>query len=157
MPRTRLFLASFVTLSAMSIEPLSQGQEVPSGPPEAWADPGLKVTRGLALWLDAGRLNAARKANGRPEASDGSKVDVWYDASGHGRDVVQRQEESQPLYQEGALRFDGETSFLERAGAKAALDGLHPVPRRRALEQSGRFPRVPGDAPARARSISPAA
>ncbi|MEJ7638107.1 MAG: hypothetical protein WKF75_09050 [Singulisphaera sp.] len=28
------------------------------------------------LWLDAGRLNAARKALGRPEATDGAKVDL---------------------------------------------------------------------------------
>ena len=39
----------------------------PSRPLEPWADPGLKVTRGLVLWLDAGRLNAARKAHGRAD------------------------------------------------------------------------------------------
>ena len=89
---------------------------------EAWADPGLKVTRGLALWLDAGRLNAARKARGLAEAPDGSRVDTWHDASGHGRHLAQRREEAQPLYLDGALRFDGEASYLERDGLATKLE-----------------------------------
>ena len=120
MARERLSLAIVVALSASSMGPSIRGQEVPASPTEAWADPGLKVTRGLALWLDAGRLNAARKAHGRPEVSDGVRVDTWYDASGHGRDLGQKQEESQPVYQDGALRFDGETTFLERTGPRLA-------------------------------------
>ena len=48
------------------------GQDDARKPIEPWADPGLKVTRGLTLWLDAGRLNAARKAHGQPEVSDGT-------------------------------------------------------------------------------------
>ena len=40
-------------------------------PLEPWADPRLKVTRGLVLWLDAGRLNAAQKLSARAEVSDG--------------------------------------------------------------------------------------
>ncbi|HBI42408.1 MAG TPA: hypothetical protein DDY78_06045, partial [Planctomycetales bacterium] len=34
---------------------------------EKWADSALPVTDGLELWLDAGRLNAARKAHGEKE------------------------------------------------------------------------------------------
>ena len=89
--------------------------------PETWAESGLKVTRGLALWLDASRVNAARKAHGLAEAADGTRVETWYDASGHGRHLAQQRVEAQPLFFDGALRFDGETSFLERAGLKATL------------------------------------
>src|SRR5271165_3228671 len=93
-------------------------------PIEPWADPGLKVTRGLTLWLDAGRLNAARKVHGRPEASDGTRVGTWYDGSGNGRHFAQLREAAQPVYIEGALRFDGEASYLERAGAAARLENF---------------------------------
>ncbi len=89
---------------------------------EPWADPGLKVTRGLALWLDAGRLNAARKAHGRAELSDGARVGTWYDGSGNGRHFAQIRAEAQPVYIDGALRFDGASTFLERAGAAARLE-----------------------------------
>ena len=91
-------------------------------PIESWAEPGLKVTRGLLLWLDAGRLNAARKAFGRSELSDGSRVGVWYDGSGNGRHFAQLREQAQPVYQDGALRFDGAASYLERAGAGMRLE-----------------------------------
>ncbi len=121
MPRERPSLALVVALWALSVGSSSFGQDASARPTEPWADPGLKVTRGLALWLDAGRLNAARKAHGRPEASDGTRVDLWYDASGHGRDFAQKQEESPPVYQDGALRFDGEASYLELVEAKARL------------------------------------
>jgi len=106
------------------------GQDAPSKPGaggaaprplEPWADPGLKVTRGLALWLDAGRLNAARKAHGQPEVSDGMRVDSWSDASGRGWDLTQPREDARPKYLDGALRFDGEATFLERAGLKERL------------------------------------
>ena len=90
-------------------------------PLEPWADPGLKLTRGLVLWLDAGRLSAARKAHGRAEPSSGTRVGTWHDGSGNGRHLAQLRPEAQPLYLEGALRFDGEMTFLERAGAAARL------------------------------------
>lgn len=48
---------------------------------EPWADPGLNVTRDLALWLDAGRIEKARQAQGLPPLSDGRPLDVWHDAS----------------------------------------------------------------------------
>ena len=41
---------------------------------EPWADPDLKVQRGLALWLDAGRLNAARKVHGVADAGNGFTI-----------------------------------------------------------------------------------
>src|SRR5207237_247008 len=54
-------------------------------PVESWCSPGLKVTAGLELWLDASRQNAARKAHGRPELQPGQPLDTWYDASGNRR------------------------------------------------------------------------
>lgn len=132
MLRDRIPPVTFGILSALAMVSSAAGQDVPGKPAderapasaparpiEAWADPGLKVTRGLVLWLDAGRLNAARKALGRPEATDGAKVDLWYDASGHGRHLAQTRAEAQPLYRDGALRFDGDASHLERAGMGA--------------------------------------
>jgi putative heme-binding domain-containing protein len=88
---------------------------------ESWADQGLKVSRGLALWLDAGRLNAARTAHGRAAVSNGERIDTWFDASGLARDFVQPREEARPVYLDGALRFDGETTFLERTGVGARI------------------------------------
>jgi putative heme-binding domain-containing protein len=123
-------LTVFGIVSLVAISPSARGQNQPalpagdpaSRPIEAWADPELKVTRGLVLWLDAGRLNAARKALGRPELSDGTRVGTWYDGSGSGRHFAQIREAAQPIFQAGALRFDGEASFLERSGAGMRLD-----------------------------------
>ena len=74
------------------------------------------------LWLDAGRLNVARKAHGKAEISDGARISTWYDASGNGRHLAQLTPEAQPVYQQGAIRFDGKAAFLERAGAAARLE-----------------------------------
>ncbi|WZP00352.1 ThuA domain-containing protein [Isosphaeraceae bacterium EP7] len=116
MLRSRIASVALGILSALAISASAAGQDVPARPIEAWADPHLKVTRGLVLWLDAGHLNAARKALGRPEAAEGARVDLWYDASGHGRHLAQTRVEVQPFYQDGALRFDGDASHLELAG-----------------------------------------
>jgi putative heme-binding domain-containing protein len=114
-------LAFLGLLSVLAAGAPGFGQEAPGKLLEPWADPGLKVTRGLALWLDAGRLNAGRKTHGRPEVSNGSRVDTWYDGSDHAWHVTQSREEARPQYLDGALRFDGETSYLERAGLAAHL------------------------------------
>jgi putative heme-binding domain-containing protein len=89
---------------------------------EAWADRGLKVTRGLALWLDAGRLEAARASHGQPSLDGGARVDAWYDASGHGRDFVPPHEKARPRFLDGAVRFDGESSYVERDGLGLRLE-----------------------------------
>jgi putative heme-binding domain-containing protein len=98
------------------------GQDDERKPIEAWADPGLKVRGGLVLWLDAGRLNAARKAHGQPEVSDGTPVDTWYDASGRGWDLTQPREDARPRFLDGGLRFDGESTYLERAGLETRME-----------------------------------
>src|SRR3954470_2354617 len=74
------------------------GQDDARRPIEPWADPGLKVTRGLALWLDASKLDAARRAHGQPGVSDGTRIDTWYDASGRGWDLTQPREEARPRF-----------------------------------------------------------
>lgn len=112
-------LACLVAVSAIGIPTIVRGDERKSIEP--WADPGLKVTRGLTLWLDAGRLNAARKAHGQPEVSDGQRVETWYDASGQGWDVTQPRGDARPKFLEGALRFDGEATYLERAGIETRM------------------------------------
>src|SRR3954447_17687638 len=114
-----LSLLGLLALSAMGTA--TSGQDDARKPIEPWAEPGLKITRGLTLWLDAGRLDAARKAPGRPGGSDGMRVETWYDASGRGWDVTQPREDARPKFLEGALRFDGESTYLERPGLKARM------------------------------------
>jgi len=84
---------------------------------EDWADTNLKVTAGLELWLDAGRLPAAAKAG----LHNGDAVAVWDDASGHKRHVVQSVSSSRPIYRTDVVRgqpgqavvyFDGQESRL---------------------------------------------
>src|SRR5947208_10319382 len=65
---------------------------------EPWADPRLTVTRGLALWLDAARLNAGREATGGKPVSAGDRVDAWPDASGHGLHLSQPDAAARPTF-----------------------------------------------------------
>src|SRR5690348_155303 len=118
LPLRRLVRMSCLAGLVAFVTPGAFGRDDARKPLEPWADPGLKVTRGLALWLDAGRLNAARQAHGQPEASDGMRVETWYDASGRGWDVSQAREDARPRFLEGALRFDGEATYLERPDLK---------------------------------------
>lgn len=120
---------ALLVIAAIANAALSAPQAATPNPsadvePEAWADPDMKVTRGLWLWLDAGRLNAARKAHGQPDAIDGVRVETWFDGSGHGRDLSQASEEARPRFLEGALRFDGDKSYLERDEPGAPLESF---------------------------------
>src|SRR5688572_5055672 len=76
---------------------------------EPWADPSLPVTQGLAVWLDAARLNAARAAAGLPPLAGGAAADRWPDASGHGLHLGQPDAAARPTFQDTngfrALRF----------------------------------------------------
>jgi putative heme-binding domain-containing protein len=88
--------------------------------PEKWAHPALPVVDGLELWLDAGRLNAARKANGEKDLADGDKVEIGYDASGRGRNLTQKKAEARPTFAAGdapALFFEGDGAYLSLTGA----------------------------------------
>jgi putative heme-binding domain-containing protein len=94
--------------------------------PETWADPRLKTTDGLKLWLDSSRQNPARAANGKPALHSGDPVDVWYDASGYRLDVVQLFQSAQPRYlaadERSVVRFDGKNNCLGLTGLKSQLD-----------------------------------
>ncbi|MBP3960720.1 ThuA domain-containing protein [Gemmata sp. G18] len=88
---------------------------------EPWADDKLPVTDGIALWLDAGRIDAARKANNeKPPA--GGKLATWFDGSGRGRNLKQPAATAQPkivkVGDTSIVRFDGETNHLRFTGGK---------------------------------------
>src|SRR5688572_5948825 len=80
---------------------------------EPWASQDLKVTDGLVVWLDAPRLNEARRAHELAPLKNGDKLAAWYDASASGRTVTQSDEKAQPTWRDGAVRFNGENNFLD--------------------------------------------
>ncbi len=112
----RMVLAA-VTLSVLSA--------TPSPAAEKWADPRLKTTDGLVLWLDASRQPAAWQTNGKPALVGGAPLDVLYDASGNGLHLVQRARPQQPhFFPAGDLavvRFDGQKDCLNLSGQKRSL------------------------------------
>ena len=83
---------------------------------EPWADQRLPIKAGLQWWLDASRVNAARQAQQLPEIRDGNLLAIWPDASGWGRDAVQRQDTAQPSFRSSSqgnyLQFDGIDDYL---------------------------------------------
>jgi putative heme-binding domain-containing protein len=91
---------------------------------EPWADSKLPVTDGLALWLDASRLDAAAKAEKQILPADG-KLSVWFDGSGKKRHVRQPVAAARPmLVKEGdaaIVRFDGDDDHLRLTGGKEEL------------------------------------
>lgn len=96
---------------------------------EPWADERLPVKDGLQVWLDALRENAARAAAKMPAlTADDDKLDVWHDASGHGRHAVQKAAEAQPRFyadkDSAAVRFDGIDDHLAHVGWNADLAEL---------------------------------
>jgi putative heme-binding domain-containing protein len=98
---------------------------LPAAPP-AWADAALPVTRNLELWLDAGRQPAAWQAHGKPLLTSDEPMDVWYDASGHERSLLQRAKSAQPHFlkagagDKGLVRFDGVDDHLTLSGQPLA-------------------------------------
>jgi putative heme-binding domain-containing protein len=118
--RTRHRLLGVVALLIATVHAIRPGEGVDgrtefAGPrprsAESWVAPGLKVTAALELWLDAARQNAARRALGLPERKAGDRLDAWYDASGHGRHLTQKEHQAQPTLilenNHAAIRFDG--------------------------------------------------
>lgn len=104
-------LASLLGCSLLLGVPLPPATAV-----EPWADGRLKVTEGMMLWLDAGRLPEAWKAHGKPTLVGEAPFDVWYDASGQGLHLVQRVRDAQPRFisagGHAVVRFDGENDCL---------------------------------------------
>jgi len=88
---------------------------------EPWADKSLPVTEGVAIWLDATTLNAARAAQQLPKLAEGAPVDAWPDGSGNGRSVVQIADPARPLFRRGAVYFDGNDDFLAAHGRSEPL------------------------------------
>jgi len=78
-----------------------------SGQTTRWADPGLPVKDGLALWLDATRENEAREAHYMNRLADGDRAELWHDSSGHDRHLMQWTASARPAWQAGSFEFDG--------------------------------------------------
>ncbi|HEV3121792.1 MAG TPA: ThuA domain-containing protein [Isosphaeraceae bacterium] len=97
-----------------------------AGEPEAWSDRGLPLREGIVLWLDASCQPRAYQAAGMPPLVNGALVNVWFDGSGHSRNMVQRVRASQPHFfavdAKAALRFDGGDDCLELLGSGQAVD-----------------------------------
>lgn len=93
-----------------------------------WGDSRMPVKPGLLLWLDASRQPAARSANQRPPLFDNAHFDVWYDASGNGRNLIQRTQAAQPRFVPAGdlavVRFDGKDDCLELSGLRLAPEAL---------------------------------
>ncbi|MEA2709956.1 MAG: hypothetical protein QOF78_2557 [Phycisphaerales bacterium] len=92
---------------------------------EKWADPALPVKDGVSIWLDATRQTAAWAANQR-EIAGGDLLDVFYDASGNGRNFSQPMRDAQPKLivadQQAAVRFDGKDDHLRGFERGAGID-----------------------------------
>lgn len=111
-------------LAVLSVAPWVAGPRAA----EPWADDRLPVKDGLELWLDAGRLNAARQAQKQAALKTGEAMETWPDASGHGRHVRQDTKDARPrlmrVGDEWLVRFDGADDYLRRAGLNRTLDAF---------------------------------
>jgi putative heme-binding domain-containing protein len=125
-PRLRRLIAPLVlalSLTAPGTDPAPAAE--PGRQPEPWADARLTMTRGLTLWLDAGRQGPARTAHDKPALTAGGPVDVWYDASGNGLHLVQRSRPAMPRFvpagDRAVVRFDGQAACLGLTGLNRDL------------------------------------
>lgn len=83
---------------------------------EPWADNGLPVQNGLALWLDASLEAKAAKAGCAVFEKDSVPPGVWHDASGNKRDARQENANAQPrfgsAYPARIFSFDGKAQHF---------------------------------------------
>jgi putative heme-binding domain-containing protein len=123
MQSRRFALVPALVLAAVVLSLVAAGP--PAGVREKWADPALPASDGLELWLDAGRLNAARQAQGQSALKSGEPVETWWDGSGRGRHVRQPAQAARPrLVQVGdgwVVRFDGVDDHLRWTGPNHTL------------------------------------
>ncbi len=117
---TIVLLSPCILLGLVAAEPAKPAVET-------WADPNLSITAGLELWLDASRQNAARQAYQKPILTNERPLDIWYDASGMFRHVLQKNAAARPRFitssNHTAIRFDGVQQHLTLAGlAKSYSD-----------------------------------
>ncbi|MGQ0634944.1 MAG: ThuA domain-containing protein [Planctomycetaceae bacterium] len=82
---------------------------------EPWADAKMPVQANIHIWLDATRQRQAARTHGIIHGGDGIGQELVYDASGHGRDLLQTDSKARPRYMRAGdlafLRFDGENDF----------------------------------------------
>ncbi|MDY3554272.1 ThuA domain-containing protein [Gemmata sp. JC717] len=94
---------------------------------EPWADDKLPVTDGVALWLDAARLQAGHKAHNEKLPANG-KLATWFDGSGRGRHLKQPAANAQPAVATfggaAVVRFDGTDDALRFTGGQDALSAF---------------------------------
>src|SRR5262245_58161631 len=111
----RFAVVGNLSLCLFSIALRARADE-PTGKVEKWADVQMPVTQGLVAWFDAAKLAEARETLGVPPLDDGDALDIWPDASGAKRHVVQTQASNQPTYRPTgtfqAVRFDGLDDYL---------------------------------------------
>jgi putative heme-binding domain-containing protein len=83
---------------------------------EPWADAKMPVTNGLVAWFDGSKMVEAYQAEKRPTLKEGDPVEVWPDATGHKRNILQSKTPSKPKYAPTgafhAIRFDGRDDLL---------------------------------------------
>ncbi|MBM3844792.1 MAG: hypothetical protein FJ405_00710 [Verrucomicrobia bacterium] len=96
-----------VVATCISIQP--QGAAV-----ERWADPNLKVTNGLMMWLDVSRQQAARTASGLSALRfHGEAPEIALDASGNRRhlhqSILSARPRFEPIPNGAAFSLDGAT------------------------------------------------
>jgi putative heme-binding domain-containing protein len=110
---------------------------------EKWSDSRLKVVAGLEVWLDAAAQNAARKALGKDPLATDRPLDIWYDGSGRGRHVAQKQRGSRPVYVEAdghaVVRFDGQDDHLQLADLASEYRELTIVVAAAPFSNAGQF------------------
>ena len=126
-PRVRLslavgvFLVSAAALFLRTSDPTFADAKANEAKPPDWADAELPVRAGLDLWLDATRLPAAYKAATKNDLAPDTKLETWYDASGHNRHLLQKEVEGRPQFVAlpngyKAVRFDGVQQALALGG-----------------------------------------
>jgi hypothetical protein len=95
---------------------------------QSWADSSLPVTNGLALWLDASRENTARASNSVAWVAEGGPLNLWHDASGHGRHLAQPMPGARPRLRRTndgvTAHFDGTDDFLFSSAFNQAFTNI---------------------------------
>ena len=93
---------------------------------EPWADAALPVKGKLALWLDASRIAASRKALARGELKKDAGLATWFDASGNRLDLRQDAPGAMPkvvaVGKNALVRFDGEEDHFRLTQAGKSLE-----------------------------------
>ena len=113
------WLTLFTLVICVDMPPLSADRLAP------WVDSSLTVRDGLTVWLDASRVNAARKDSRNEELKTGDVLEAWIDGAGASRQFEPLNEKSRPKFIQLAsgslLRFDGEDDHFRLLGTGRSL------------------------------------